>query len=479
MTNILSTAAGKKFLAALRQYHMLDHHESVLCGLSGGADSVALLCLLEAYCVPKGIPLAAVHVNHGIRGEEADRDQAFCEHFCHSKGIPCIVKYADVPAIAASEGIGLEEAARKARYAAFEEAALTMQQELFCKNHSDVPASSRQVRIAVAHHADDNLETVLFHMIRGSGLNGLCGIAPVRDNLIRPLITCRQEEILNLIETLHLPYVTDSTNSDTAYTRNYIRHEILPRLLRINENMEENVTRMCSSLREDMEYLQKAAASLSPNALSAAPDALKKRRLSADYQAALKHNALPMRQLEQTHLETACRLLQEKIPWREASFPGPITFRTLPDGYEFLPCRQAKSADTVPFHLPLRNGTAFLPNGGKIIVTQSEKDIKEIINIYKLSIQQVLYSDKIMGAAYFRNRLPGDKIRLRGMHRDLRKLLSEYGIPPEKRARLPVLCDEDGVLWMPYIGARDECSPKNKQENDTAQLLYLVYCEET
>ena len=187
--------------------------KGVLVGLSGGADSVLLLLFLLYYRenYNTSMNVVACHVNHLIRGDEAFRDLEFTRNFCSKYGVELCEVEVDVPSLAKQEALGLEEAARNARYSAFNKIILS-------RNDIDT--------IALAHNASDNLETVIFNMMRGSGLSGMCGIPPIRDNIVRPFIQIPKSEIVDSLNKGGISYVTDSTNLSTDYTRNYIRHEI-------------------------------------------------------------------------------------------------------------------------------------------------------------------------------------------------------------------------------------------------------------
>lgn len=218
----------------------------ILVGFSGGADSTALLDRLSRL---PGYSVAAVHVNHGIRGEEAIRDREFCRGFCRDRGIPFFCLDADVPAMR-RQGESLETAARRVRYGYF--AAVMGEQ--------DYPL------LAVAHNADDNLETVLFRLCRGTGLRGLCGIPPVRafgsGYLVRPLLGVSREEILRYLGERELSYVTDSTNEETDAARNRLRLTVIPALRAATGDPVAGVTRMTRLLAADSRYLEAEATRL-------------------------------------------------------------------------------------------------------------------------------------------------------------------------------------------------------------------------
>ena len=201
----------EKVFAYLRQWNMVKPGDTVLVGFSGGADSTALLQLLWNYGKRIPLQLEAVHVNHGIRGAEALRDQQFCEQFCQERNISFTVVQEDVPAQAARDGLSLEEAGRNARRRVFEHLAEKCQASV----------------IALAHHQRDQAETMLFRLMRGTGLRGLCGMRPVNGNYIRPLLCVDRPQIEQYLLEEGIRWVEDGTNQELDYTRNQIRHGLL------------------------------------------------------------------------------------------------------------------------------------------------------------------------------------------------------------------------------------------------------------
>lgn len=193
------------------EHKMADIGDGILVGLSGGADSVCLLFILLALSKELRLRISAVHVNHCIRGEEAERDEMFCKDLCLRLNVPLTVVKCNVPAISKTTGMSLEEAGRKARYESFEELA----GKLDCN------------RIAVAHHMNDLAETFLFQLLRGSRLAGLSGIHPVNGRIIRPLLCLTREEIEQYLDSVEESYVVDSTNLQDDYSRNIIRNRML------------------------------------------------------------------------------------------------------------------------------------------------------------------------------------------------------------------------------------------------------------
>ena len=194
-----------KIKRAVNSYNMTDT-DSLTVALSGGADSVALLYAMAELKEEYSFSLSAAHLNHNLRGEESDRDEEFCKKTCEKLGIPLITESVDVKKEAEESGESIETAARRIRY--------------------DFLSRVSSGKIATAHTADDNLETVIFNLSRGTDLAGLCGIPPVRDNIIRPLIFCTREDIENYLKEKGASYCTDSTNNEDIYKRNFIRHNI-------------------------------------------------------------------------------------------------------------------------------------------------------------------------------------------------------------------------------------------------------------
>lgn len=214
----------------MEKYHMVDSGDEVIVGLSGGADSVCLLFLLRQLSAQMGFSLSALHVNHKLR-KEADDEEAFVRKLCRQWDIPCKTASVDVKAYAAKQHLCMEEAARALRYRAFEEAAESGGRN--DENHDDNDDESgnhvgKKIKIALAHHQNDQAETVLFHLFRGSGVKGLTGMRPVRDCYIRPLLCVTREEIEAFANENQIDYVTDASNFDMLYARNKIRHELLP-----------------------------------------------------------------------------------------------------------------------------------------------------------------------------------------------------------------------------------------------------------
>lgn len=244
---------ARRVLAFCRRWDMLDG--LVLCAVSGGRDSMAMLHILSRLAEEEGFRIAAAHFNHRLR-VTAERDEDFVRNWCRERDIPLTCGAGDVKTFAAREGLGVEDAARKLRYAFLEAAAQDMGAD----------------RIAAAHHREDNAETVLLHLLRGTGLQGLCGIAPVRGKIVRPLLETSRAEIDEYIKRHDVPYVDDESNQDARFTRNRLRLEVMPLLEGMAPGASGRIAAAAELLREDNEHLRREAEALVPEAADGAVD---------------------------------------------------------------------------------------------------------------------------------------------------------------------------------------------------------------
>ena len=433
----------------------------VLLALSGGADSRALLHMLAACAREQGFALTLAHVNHGIRGEEALRDRDFCIGLAKSYGLEICVLDANVPALAACHGTGLEEEARRVRYAYFEE----------LMRERGIPL------LVTAHHADDNLETVLFHLCRGTGLTGLCGISPARPfgtgTLTRPLLRMTHREILHYCSENALDYVTDSTNADTAYTRNRMRAEVTPILEDLFGTPQRRVADVTQTLREDAELLDSLGErllrqartewGLSRSVLQEAALPTVKRALMQWASETTGHS------LERVHLEALISLVREGTPNARVALPG--DFDAVAE-FGFLRLIKRGETEQNGLNAPLCLGETLLKEQ-KIRITVKKKS--KLTKINNLSTQSYINLKVFFGIMkdgfYWRTRKAGDTILIGGMHRKLRKLCGEAGIPPRWRDRIPLLCDAKGIVWAPFVGARDDLPTDGEEYLISVELM--------
>lgn len=423
----------------------------VLVGLSGGADSTALLHLLCRYARETGAEISAAHVNHGIRGEEADRDEEFCRLLAQRLGVRFFSERFNVPEIAESTGESIETAARRIRYEYFDR---------LMKEHGIK-------QLATAHNADDNLETVIFNIARGTGLGGICGIPNCRpaENgwVVRPILNMEKSEIIEYCHNNSLSFVTDSTNTDTDYTRNKIRAEIIPVMRQINSAAVRNAARMSETLRDDALCLDSMAErfvkepreeyAIETERICNAPAAIINRALMRIYGEISNGKSL-----EQTHVNALRALAQKAVPHSSISLPcdieGVIENRKL-----CFRKKAPKAAGSIEYTVALAEGNNPISQTNCEIFIDISHSYE---NIYKKSILLSIDSAKINGGLYARARQNGDRILMGGMHKSVKKLMCDKKIPLDIRARLPVICDNEGILAIPFVGVRDSASANGK-----------------
>ena len=430
----------------------------VLLGFSGGADSVLLLCFLCEYKrrEEKAFSILATHVNHSIRGDEADRDEQFAKDFAKGLDIEFRAVSIDVPAISKRLGIGIEEAARNARYSIFDE---------IIASRNDISA------IAVAHNATDNTETVIMNILRGSGLSGASGIKPVRDNVVRPLISISKSEILALLDNSSIPYVTDSTNLSSDYSRNYVRNEILPLLSRLCENTDASFTRLTENLRVDLDYLNNQSeefiARECENSIKSASLRELHPALFARVLTSLIHTSTG-EYPEEKHI-TALRELMMSDNFRY-SLPGDKDFVCQRGICVFLPKKSENSIQGQIFSLTVGENKI---SGTNPTVFVGDTD-KTSLNVYKFSIQAYISSDIINDSLFLRFKKDGDAYKYSGITHKLKKVFNDKNIPPMERDLIPILCDSEGIALVPGLPARDSAKSDTKTSNTPITFAYSV-----
>lgn len=393
-----------KLLAFIRQYDMVQPGDRIVCAVSGGADSVALLFAMYLLREKLQIELAAAHFNHGLRGEESDADEAFVCKLCQQYDIPLFSQKGTV----APGKKGLEAAARDARYG-------------FLKS---LPG-----KIATAHTANDNAETVLMHMVRGTGLKGLGGISPVNGKLIRPMLNVTRKEVLDFLNEYHLSYVTDSSNDTDQFLRNRLRHNVMPALEKENPCLMENISALALRLREDDVLLQALATQqdLSVSSLRQMPGALRSRAIAAY----LENSGVP--EPEAAHIRLVEKLIFSQKPSAKADLPGGVT---LVRSYDQLEVLQQEVA-IEPTKLPCPGAVVLEEIGLRIVCDAAPQEGDAVVP---------------QGMVVVRSRQPGDTMRLRGGTKELKKLFIDRKIPAHKRAAVAVVADERGILAVQGFG---------------------------
>lgn len=394
----------------LREYRMVSPGDTVICALSGGADSVAMAFAFYLLKDKLDIHLEAAHFNHHLRGEESQRDEQFVRDFCHQFDIPLTVGSGQV----VSGPKGLEAAAREARYA-------------FLRS---LPG-----KIATAHTADDNAETVLMHLIRGTGLKGLGAIAPVSGNVIRPMLRVTRRDVEEFLEDQGLSHVEDSSNGSEDFLRNRIRHGVMPLLRAENPRISENLSQMALRLRQD-------EACLSGNIPQA--DQLSVEELK-NLEPAVRSRALErmllssgVREPEDSHISLLEALVFSDKPSARASFPGNVTIGRNYDRLEVQskPASLSQQVLTCP-------GCVEIPELSLRIVCEEARSLTRKYEAFTVCPQgQILVGP----------RCSGDAITLSGGTKTLKKLLIDRKVPAARRDLIPVLRDDRGILGVYGIG---------------------------
>ena len=440
----------------------------MIVALSGGADSVCLLTVLKQLATPEFL-LRAVHVHHGIRGAEADRDEAFAQKLCESLSVPLCVAYCHVPAYAAEHGLSEEEAGRILRYQVLEKEAGKWEQEL--------PAGSR-VKIALAHHRDDNAETILHHLLRGSGLTGLAGIRPVQGRRIRPLLCVGREEIRAYLEAGHISWCEDSTNQSPDYTRNRIRSQVLPLLkTAVNEQAEEHILQAGQIIGQADAYLRQQAEEIWQEAVCGREEDLAAIPLTAfARQPEILKTYLIRHMLDQLHPGwkdissrhfTAIAELAGKPVGSRLDLPGGLMART---GYE-----------TLEIVRKMERGVSVKTESGADGEIHGRQTVPELhMTVFSRQKDQEIpknqYTkwfdyDKIKGTLSVRTRRTGDYLILpSGGSKTIARYMIDEKIPKEKREKILLLAEGSHVLWV--VGFR--ISEYYKIEEHTENILQVT-----
>lgn len=417
---------------------MLCSGETVTVAFSGGADSTALLVLLKDIAPQYHLNLQAAHLNHCLRGEESLRDEDFARDFCQKLSVPFFCERADIAAISEKSGESIETAARNIRYA-------------FLRRVSG------DGRIATAHNASDISETVLINLCRGSGLEGLCSIPPVNGDIIRPLYRISSEDIREFCVQNDIPFVVDSTNLTSDYTRNNIRHNCIPVLKKINPSLDEVINRQCDLLRQDADYLHSKAQLYLKESLE--NGSLLSEKLRELHPAVLSRLLRIFAQnsgiiLDHTHTNELMTLITL-----------PSGRRELPNGYyaELLKGRLSirKRSNSTDFELDFSDRFASTDFGS----VKAESIEKGKIN--NLLLKNCIDCDKIGTKLTLRNRRSGDKFTPigRGCTKTLRKLFNEAAIPSGDRDKIFILSDEGGILWVQGFGADRRAAADENSKN--------------
>lgn len=466
---ILGSAKGETMLdsimSTIKKYNLLSQNDRVVVGVSGGPDSVALLHFLYAIRDKYDLSIHAAHINHMLRGKESDGDTQYVQDLCTRLGIPCSVIYANITSLSKDEGISLEEAGRKARY------------DFFIDTANKINAT----KIALAHNMNDQAETVLMRIMRGTGLDGLCGIKPIRDGLyIRPLIHTQRSDIERYCEINNLMPRIDSTNLKPLYTRNKIRLELIPYIKgNYNSNIEYTLSSMAEILSIDNDFIngyannifQNIAAykeyeiSLNIQAIMSLHDSIKKRILRKAVEK-MKGN---LTGIENKHIELMLNIMDRGLTGSAVELPGNLTAKVSYNNLIIV-----KSVDELAqkfccdliipgvIHIPLIQGSM------KSEIFNSDID-------YLSSNRFVKYFDydKIKGSLTIRSRMEGDYIIPLGMkgRKKIKELFIDSKIPRSERDKIPLVSFENEIIWVVGYNISDNY----KIDKSTINILKLEF----
>lgn len=440
---------------------IFKHGDSVLLGVSGGADSTCLLYVLNDLKEKFDLKLLVVHVNHGIRGEEADRDAMHVKKMCKKLNVPFRLKEIDVPSISKETGKSEEEAGRDARYAAFFEIAKEINAD----------------KIAVAHNLNDNSETILFNLFRGTGIKGLTGIPVKREKIVRPLLCCTREEIEDYLNTKGIEYQNDSTNSDTEYSRNKLRLDVIPYIKKnINEKVEYNIVNAANNLSEIYEYIDSQAEvaykeyvihDIIINDAEKLPTAI----LSEVIRKQIYKIAGKLKDITRVHVQSVKELLKMEVS-KKIELPYNLVAIKKYEGVEITPVKETENHEPVPEQMLIKENKIYSVPNMEIMPEKADFD--------RENIEELLYTkwfdyDKI-DKLVLRTRKPGDYIVIddNGRTKKLKEYFINEKIPREERDKVLLLADGNSIVWV--LGYR--ISAKYKVTKDTKNIIKISYDKE-
>ncbi len=484
----------EKVIAYINEFNMLREGDAVVAGVSGGADSVCLLLILSELSREIGFSLSAVHVEHGIRGEESRGDAEFTEQLCRSLDVPFVLFTVDVPKYRDEAGLSLEEAARDLRYDCFREA---------CER-------TGADRIALAHNADDCAGTMLFNLARGTGIRGMSGIRPVSERsfgaqktggrtedliVIRPLLCAARAEIEAWLAERGQAYRIDSTNSDITYARNRIRERVLPELSEVNTQAVPHMRQLSEQLAGISDYMDEAALEAGRGAFSI--DAETEGPADAETEGPAAHCAVTIRcvpfkemhpvlqrhlllyligiaaggrkDITSLHVERVLCLMTSDAG-TQVQLPGGVTAEKTYDSVVL----RGKSDDAPVDYTPVSEKDLLIP--GETFLENGLHFSTKIIDFTDFSKKIPLKSytkwfdyDKINSAVQLRTRRGGDYLQTgrEGEHKKLQRFFIDEKVPRRERDRICLLADGDHIIWI--VGFR--ISEAYKVTEDTRRVL--------
>lgn len=414
---------------------LIESGDTIVCAVSGGVDSMVLLEILSSMQSKLGIFVVAAHFNHNIRGEESYRDEYFVREYCADNNITLHVGSGDVLGRAAVQHESVEEAARVLRYQFLESVA---------DKYSN---AAKTAKIATAHHANDNLETVIMNMLRGSSTGGLAGIPISRGNIIRPLLACTRSEIEGYAESNGIGYVTDSTNHCDDYLRNRVRHLIIPMLQRENPDIVHTMVKTTDSVREDTKYLNRKANEVVNNATIddgqynircfSVERPIKSRAI---YQILMKFGI----EASFSHIESVLECIESKKQVYRVSLPNGIV--AVKNGNILRICKTNNDRECLR-EFQINSIGKTVSDDGRFLVKAHVIDA--VTNIPKDPNKIVVKADSINWPLIIRGRHDGDKIKTAAGTSPVGRYLRSKGVDEFSRSSYPLICDDNGIVGIP------------------------------
>lgn len=462
----------EKVRSYTEKWQMLTSEDCVITGVSGGADSVCLLLVLLELQKEIGFEVVAVHVNHGLRGADADADEVFVKRFCAERGVPLEIYFSDVEAVAKERKQSTEEAGREVRREFFELAR--------CKYNG--------TKIALAHHQNDNAETFLFRLARGTGLKGLGGMAPVKDAFIRPLLCVDRNEIEAYLERQGISYCTDVTNENDAYTRNRIRNHMISYLeTEINSKAVEHISETMEQMRQVQHYLEQQAEGylkscviqtdlgylVSEEKYREVPDVLKPLLLKT----VLVWICQKEKDLESVHLKKIQELF-DKQTGRKIDLPYQMEAKRVYDGVEIYQKSEQDSTCSKEFSFDLQSAEASYKWKNKTIRCRILNKMQIDGETLEKSHTKRFDCDIIKHGISFRTRKPGDYITIHpdGRTQKLKTYFINEKIPQKERDKILLIADGSHILWI--VGYRVNCAYQTKENTNCVLEIHIDEGEE-
>lgn len=433
---------------------MIKYGDTIVAGVSGGADSMCLLHFLVSVREEYNLNLIVAHINHNLRGEEALRDQTFVENVCISLNVECKVLSANINEISAKTGESSEECGRRIRY------------EFFDK------LSGQNGKIATAHTLSDNAETILFNITRGTGLKGITGIPRARGNIIRPIIDITRQQVEDYCQENNIDYVTDSTNLTNDYSRNKIRNTVVPVLKDINPSFEQSISRLSIIVEEHLRTVTSLSQSLLENAKI--KNGYSCKVLSTADVTILKQAVIILLQREgcKSYEEKHINLIYDIVlsQFGAVKLPNDYTVTASQGILRVYKSKIEKNiANSTKIHTNfLKEKNRFVINDKKIqIEIISKQKFDEIAKVHNLLVKNALDYDIITFDTLVRTRLPKDifKQQGRGVTKTLKKLFIEEKVPSEIRDTLPVIASRNNILWVWGFGVSEDCAVTDKTKS--------------